>query len=57
MSELRLSSYVTEQMSTLIDALVQDAKTLGIETLTPHGLERIMKRQGAKTAIMEEESI
>ncbi len=51
------SSYDTEQMSTLIDALVQDAKALGIETLPPYELERIMKRRGTTKAKQEEESI
>lgn len=36
------SVYDTKQMSLLIDHLVQDAKALGIETLTPHELETMM---------------
>lgn len=36
------SSYDTRQMSALIDHLVQDAKSQGIETLPPHELERMM---------------
>lgn len=32
------SSYNTKQMSVLIDAIVQDCKALGIETLTPEEL-------------------
>ena len=37
------STYDTKQMSLLIDHLVQDAKELGIETLTPAELEAMMK--------------
>lgn len=37
------STYDTKQMSLLIDHLVQDAKALGIETLTPAELEAMMK--------------
>lgn len=36
------SEYDTKQMSTLIDHLIQDAKALGIETLSPMDLERMM---------------
>lgn len=36
------STYDTKQMSLLIDHLVEDAKTLGIETLTPAELERMI---------------
>ena len=36
------SDYDTKQMSTLINILIQDAKSLGIETLTPADLERMM---------------
>ena len=35
------SVYTTAEMSRLIDALVTEAKTLGIETLTPNELERL----------------
>lgn len=35
------SDYNTQEMSIFIDGLVQDAKELGIETLTPDGLERM----------------
>lgn len=35
------SVYDTKQMSLLIDKLVQDAKALGIETVTPAELERL----------------
>lgn len=35
------SVYNTKQMSRLIDMVVQDAKSLGIETMTPEELERI----------------
>jgi hypothetical protein len=36
------SEYDTQQMSVLIDHLIADAKELGIETLTPADLERMM---------------
>ena len=35
------STYDTKQMSALIDLIVQDAKQLGIETLTPMELDRM----------------
>lgn len=35
------SVYNTKQMSRLIDLVVQDAKSLGIETMTPAELERL----------------
>jgi hypothetical protein len=35
------STYNTAQMSLLIDHLVQDAKALGIETMTPQELEAL----------------
>lgn len=35
------STFDTEQMSRLIDLVVQDARELGIETLTPDDLERM----------------
>ncbi len=35
------SSYTTEEMSQLIDAIVQDCKDLGIDTATPTEIERI----------------
>lgn len=38
------SEYDTKQMSTLIDKLVQDAKSVGIETLPPQELERMIGR-------------
>lgn len=34
----------TKEMSLLIDALVQDAKTLGVETMTPDELERLKQQ-------------
>lgn len=37
------SAYDTRQMSRLIDALIQDAKALGIETMPPDKLERLMQ--------------
>lgn len=40
------STYTTEQMSTLIDHLVQDAKELGIETLPPEKLAAMTERWG-----------
>lgn len=36
------STYDTEQMSRLIDAVVQDCKAVGIETLTPRELEQML---------------
>ena len=39
------SVYDTRQMSLLIDHLVQDAKAIGIETLTPRELESMMNRE------------
>lgn len=36
------SDYDTKEMSELIDGLVMEAKQLGIETLPPHELERMM---------------
>ena len=38
------SVYDTYQMSLLIDHVVQDAKALGIETLTPQELDAMMRR-------------
>ena len=35
------SAYDTAEMSRLIDSLVSEAKSLGIETLTPNELERL----------------
>lgn len=35
------STYDTKQMSLLIDHLIQDAKSIGIETMTPSELERL----------------
>lgn len=40
------SSYDTEQMSTLIDFLVQECKALGIETMPPEELESLLKNYG-----------
>lgn len=37
------STYDSKQMSRLIDNLIQDARELGIETLTPKDLERMMQ--------------
>lgn len=41
------STYDTKQMSLLIDHLVQDAKALGIETLTPRELEEMLGQHHA----------
>lgn len=38
------SSYDTKQMSRLIDNIVQDCKTVGIETMTPAELSLLMDR-------------
>ena len=35
------STYDTQQMALLIDYLIQDAKSLGIETMSPAELERL----------------
>lgn len=40
------SEYNTQQMSRLIDNVVQDAKNLGIETLPPEELERMLGKWG-----------
>lgn len=40
------SQYNTRQMSRLIDMVVQDAKDIGIETLTPQELERMKEAWG-----------
>lgn len=40
------STYDTDQMSRLIDSLVQDCKALGIETLPPDELERMVGKWG-----------
>lgn len=37
------STYDTKQMSALIDHIVQDAKSIGIETATPEELARMME--------------
>ena len=42
------STYDTHQMSQLIDHLVQDARALGIETLSPAELERMIEQHHAK---------
>ena len=42
------SIYDSRQMSLLIDHLIQDAKALGIETMSPRELERIMNSWRAK---------
>lgn len=42
------STYDTEQMSRLIDSVVQDAKALGIETMTPAELARIKSQWSEK---------
>jgi hypothetical protein len=39
------STYDTRQMSALIDHIVQDAKALGIETLTPREIETMMRME------------
>lgn len=40
------STYDTKEMSILIDGVVQEAKGLGIETMTPDELERIKNEWG-----------
>lgn len=44
------SRYNTKQMSRIIDMAVQDAKALGIETLTPDELARMNLEWGEKAA-------
>lgn len=44
------SVYDTKQMSLLIDHLVQDAKAIGIETLTPRELESMLQRGSKREA-------
>lgn len=39
------SIYDTKQMSALIDHLVQDAKALGIETMTPQEIDQMMRME------------
>jgi hypothetical protein len=39
------STYDTKQMSLLIDHLVQDAKSLGIETIPPDKLSRLLENE------------
>ena len=41
-------TYNTEEMSRLIDGTVQEAKDLGIETMTPAQIERMMQLYGLK---------
>lgn len=43
------SEYNTKEMSCFIDGIVSDAKELGIETLPPEELERMMAAYGKKT--------
>lgn len=40
------STYDTEQMSRLIDTIVQDCKAAGIETMTPAELDALVSRWG-----------
>ena len=40
------SVYDTKQMSRLIDAIVQDCKAAGIETMTPAELDALVSRWG-----------
>ena len=47
-------TYNTEEMSKLIDGTVQEAKDLGIETMTPQQIERMMQLYGVK--IQEQKS-
>lgn len=43
------STYDTKQMARLIDNMVQEAKQLNIETLTPDELERMVKQWNVNT--------
>ena len=40
------SVYDTEQMARLIDAIVQDCRDVGIETMTPRELDALVSRWG-----------
>ena len=42
------SEYDTKEMSSFIDGIISEAKGLGIETLPPEELERMMKDYGKK---------
>ena len=42
------SEYDTKEMSHLIDGLVSECKEMGIETLPPEELERMMAAYGKK---------
>lgn len=44
------SVYDTEQMSRLIDAIVQDCRDAGIETMTPRELDALVSRWGEVTS-------
>ena len=44
------STYDTEQMSRLIDSVVQDCKAVGIETLTPQELAAMVSQWGEVSA-------
>lgn len=44
------STYDTEQMSRLIDAVVQDCKAVGIETMTEQELDALVSRWGEVSA-------
>lgn len=44
------STYDTEQMSRLIDAIVEDCKAVGIETMTPAELDALVSRWGEVSA-------
>lgn len=44
------STYDTEQMSRLIDAVVEDCKAVGIETMTPEELDALVSRWGEVSA-------
>ena len=46
-------TYNTEEMSRLIDGTVQEAKDLGIETMTPQQIERMMQLYGVKISQQE----
>lgn len=46
-------TYNTEEMSKLIDGTVQEAKDLGIETMTPNQIKRMMELYGVKISQQE----
>lgn len=46
------SCYDTAQMSSLIDALVQDAQSIGIETRTPEQIRELLEKYGSVDGVV-----